>query len=515
MKAIYSCCIIDPFLDVALKLQKEKNVEPVYWVGDIRTGDYPMELNAVKEKFPNVVIHGFVEAWKGIFPEEVGNEYMQNYVDIDFLRNLSNEELQALSMMDRIDYDRRSFCYMERERHFIRLYKYWNFIIEKFKPEIVISAVNPHRVFDYVLYIICKQRRIRFISFQWSMAEGRLFALENFSEKNAISSVIDKLYKEALESDALLEHLPVDIRNNYEKVCGLYNDARPRYMAQHDKDNVKSSSMLYLIRRYINTYHPFSNIGNIRKGHTTNTYKNSKYKLEDSHFSFFEWYQLRKKTLKYNAELSDYYKSKSTSVDLSKKFIVYFLHYQPEETTSPNGDIFANQLLCIETLLKNTSEDTLIYVKEHPNQFMSHMQGHTKRLKSFYDDLATYNRVRLVSLDVESYSLIEKSIAVSTVTGTVGWEAACKKKPVIIFGVIWYERMQGILRVYDSESASRIQSFIDCYKYSEKAILAYLKAFSRCSFRAYHYDGYKAITNVSQEESVENLYNAIVSYIPD
>ena len=513
MKAIYSCCIVDPFLDVALKLQRENGIEPVYWIGDIHTPNNPSELELVKSHFPNAVIQGFVEAWKGIFPNEIGTEFYQSYLGIDLLRDLSSEELMALSMMDRVDYDRASFCYMERERHYLRLIRFWEFVIQKYHPDVVISAVNPHRVFDYVLYLLCKKKNIKFISFQWSLTEGRIYALNYFSDVNAVANLIDKKYADYLKEDNFLEQLPEDIQQNYSKVCGHYDKARPRYMLQHDKDNVKSSNMLFLFRRFIKTYHPFSNFSKIKNGFSTNTYKNGKYKLEDSRFSYFEWFKKRRETLKYNKDLFHYYQEKASDVDLSKKFIVLFLHYQPEETTSPNGDMFTNQLLCIDTLLKNTDEDVFVYVKEHPNQFMSHMQGHTKRLKSFYDDLEAFRRVRLVSLNVESFLLIEKAIAVSTVTGTVGWEAACKRKPVIIFGVIWYERMKGVLRVVDDESARKIQEFISHYEYLENNILAYLRAFADCSIRAYHYDGYKEITKISHDESVENLYKSMLPII--
>lgn len=516
MNAIYSCCIADPFLDVARKMEMNLDVMPVYWIGDIQSAVALQDEEDIKTAFPDIIFQKYFDAWKGVFPEQIEKKASSSYLDIDFLRMFSSQELQAISMMDRQDYDRHSFIFMERERYYYSLVKKWFACFDLYKPDIVISAVNPHRVFDYILYLVCRYRGVKFISFQFSMEAGRIFPIVNFSDFAALSKMLDEDYQSILNRKIALSQLPEDIQRNYKKLSSDYKSARPTYMVAHDVDDVKNRNMFFLFKRFMKSHKLLGKCNIFKEGQTLTIYKNANYSLEQSRFSIYEWYKMRRRTFAYNNFLYNYYCSRTSEIDLHAFYISFFLHYQPEETTSPSGDIFANQLLCIETLLKNTPERVMIYVKEHPNQFMSHMQGFTKRIKEFYDDLLFNNsRVKLVSFDVESFSLISNALAVSTVTGTVGWEAAVRRKPVIIFGFIWYERMKGVLRVVDDASASKIYDFISNYQYNESAILSYLYAFSKHSILAYHYQSYKEMTGYSHSDSVDNICKSLDLLIKD
>ena len=509
MKAIYSCCIIDPFFDVAKLLNDRLGIQPVYWIGDINSVVSNDEQELRKE-YPNIPFQPYFEAWRGIFPKEIERAASTSYIDVDFLRSFSSQELQAISMMDRQDYDQHSFIFMERERYFLSLVKKWLACFELYKPDIVISAINPHRVFDYVLYLVCKYKNIKYVSFQYSMEIGRIFPLEDFANINSMAKLLDEDYHNFMDKGVDQSHLPTDILSNFNRLTADYAIARPQYMMTHDVDDVKNRNVYHLARRFMSKHHLFGKDSLLKIGQTRTIYKNSKYSLEHSRFSVLDWYLKRRQTLKYNSFLRDYYCARAFStIDLKEKYIIFFLHYQPEETTAPNGDIFVNQLLCVETLLKNTPPYVNIYVKEHPNQFMSHMQGHTKRIKEFYDDLLLSSRVKLVPLEIDSFSLMTNAIAVSTVTGTVGWEAVVRKKPVIIFGVIWYERLNGVLRVVDDFTASKIYEFINTYKYDEGSIIAYLAAVAKHSILAYHYKGYKEITGYSHSDTVKNIFDSL------
>ncbi|WP_276866665.1 hypothetical protein [Bacteroides heparinolyticus] len=514
MNVIYSCCAVDPFLKVAKALERERRIAPVYWIGDIASVDADsVDEEMTRKVYPTMPFQRYFDAWRGVFPEEIEKKAAETYFDIDFIRQFSSEELQALSMMDRLDYDRHSFIYMERERYYISLVKKWLACFDIYKPDMVISAVNPHRVFDYVLYLVCKYKGVRFVSFQWSIEAGRIYPLEDFSNKDALKRLLDSDYQMNLKKETSDFDLPDDINRNYKRMSVDYSTARPKYMAAHDVDDKNNQSLFFLMRRFMTSHKIFGKQSMFIVGQTRTIYKNRDYSLEHSKFSVWEWYKKRRETFKYNKYLHDYYCNHTSDVALDVPYIAFFLHYQPEETTSPNGDIFANQFLCIETLLKNTPESVFIYVKEHPNQFMSHMQGHTKRIKEYYDDLISNPRVKLVPFEKDSFSLMTNALAVSTVTGTVGWEAAVRKKPVIIFGLIWYERMKGVLRVTDDETASKINDFIKSYKYDEHAILAYLYTFANHSILAYHYKGYKEICGYSEETTVTNICNSLIQLL--
>ncbi|WP_321307531.1 hypothetical protein [Marinifilum fragile] len=502
MRVIYNTCILDPWAQVAKKLQDEHGYEPVYWVGYDKAFDNSGEV--IPKMFPDAIFHPYWDAWKGIFPKEIEEKYSESYVDLDFLKSNAFQELQAIKMMDRMDYDRYSFNFMERERLFLNLIKYWTACIKNCKPDIVISPVLPHRIYDYVLYALCKYYDIKYVCFQYTLTPGRVFAV---SDIFSIGEIFDKDYELMSNQDIKKENLPKEILDAYEKVKSDYSVARPAYMGRHDVMDKKAMKISFLAKRFLK--HEISK-GFLKHGIKNTYYKNRKYSIENTQFNILHYTLKRKITHRYNRALKKHYTSLTSQVDFDAPYVIFFPHYQPEATTSPGADIFVNQRLCIEALLKNTPKDYYIYVKEHPNQFMSHMQGHTSRIKEFYDDLVKNPRVKFVPFDIDSYTLIRGAKAVSTITGTAGWEAMVQKKPVIIFGIIWYEKYSGVLRITNEKSASKITSFIENYKYDEQNLLAYLAAFAKNSIKAYHYIKVKEKIDISEEECLNNLTNEVV-----
>ncbi|MBE6270418.1 MAG: hypothetical protein E7101_05640 [Prevotella ruminicola] len=512
MRAVYVCCIADPYIDVAIRLKKEKGIEPIYWISDLDSTHGDVE-NLVKKEFPEITYQRYYDAWHGVFPREIENASHEEGIEIDFLKKFYNEELQSLSMMDRMDYDRKSFNMMERERFFLSLVRKWMAFFKLYKPDIVIASNNPHRVFDHVLYLVCKYKGIPYITSMYTQMVGRMFMLEDFRKPNIIGEIMDEAYAQNLGKEIDVTLLPRDIQDNYNRLHKDYKDAKPYYMNSFDKLNSKNKNYFFLMRRFISDHNLLIGEDKILKGQKHTIYKEGKRSPEEWNFSLWEWYSMRKGADKYKKSLFNHYNAISEEAPLDVPYVAFFLHYQPEENTCPNAGMFANQYLCILSLLRSLPDNVMIYVKEHPHQFMSHMQGQTKRIKEFYDDLAAIPRVKLINFSMDSFSLMANAMAVATVAGTAGWEAAVKGKPVIVYGMSWYERMKGVMRVTDDESAKHVYEFIQNYKFDNQAVLAYLYTFAQKSYTGYNYKGYKELTGYSHEESVENIYNALNAVI--
>lgn len=508
MRILYNTCVADPFVFVAEKMQKDYDYEPVYWIGYDDDGSEEL----VKEHLPNTKYHNWRDAWKAVFPNDIEEEIKYVNLDIDMLRSLSMYELQGIKMMDRLDNDRYSFNFMEREQFYHNLMKGWMACLNVYRPDVVISGVNPHRVYDYVLYLVCKYRGIHFLNFQHTLCEERTFCVNG---NYTIGDIFDKSYVAALNNTRLSpEDLAPEIKAQFDKVVKSYKEAAPQYMAVHKVNHKKYSNWFYLIGKGITTYSFFGKDKVKVKGDFS--LKKRGTELKDAHFSLVETAEMMRKAQKYKNELNKLYSSlTSTPVD-GEKYVLFPLHFQPEETTSPSGDIFVNQILVVETLLKNTPETYMIYVKEHPQQLQSHTAGHKSRIKDYYTYLSKLPRVKLMPLELNSYQLMKNATAVATITGTVGWEALMHHIPVIIFGFIWYEKMPGVLRVTDSASASRIMQFIADYKYDEHKVVSYLKAFEENTVYAYHYLDQKATMNMKTEDCAAILSQYIfkrVEYI--
>lgn len=511
MRIIYSTCLADPWVKVAQKLKKEHGYEPVYWNG---YGNLDDSKNMVFNAFPNVIFHPSLDACKGIFPKEIAARFAGSFINIDFLEDNAFFELQAIKMMDRMDPDRYSFNFMERQRHFRNLLKYWAACINYLKPDLVVSDNVPHIVFDYVLYLLCKFYNIKFITFRGSPFLGRVIPL---TEISSIGDILDEEYAEMMDSGSTIESLkrslPKGVIEQYEKVKLDYDSAEPDAMKKNLIDHKKSSSLLSLTKKFVLDMNRFKDRYFGKDGFINNEiptfYKQRSKSIENSKSTVLNYALLKLKANAYKKMLKKYYNSLAEEPDYSVPYVIVNLHYQPELSTSPAGCIFVDQRLCIEVLAKHLPSDYWIYVKEHSSQFYAQFLGQAGRITPFYDDLKSYPQVRFMPLHVDPFTLLEHSRAVATITGTSGWEAMVRGKPVICFGLSWYEKYAGVLKIVDEKSASRITPFIEGYKFDEGNLLAYLNAFSKKSIKAYAHRGLKEIMNQGEDECVSNLAESI------
>jgi hypothetical protein len=511
MKVLYNTCFADPWIRVAKELKEKHNLTPMHWIGN----QFDNSEKLLNQVFPDCVYYPRLDLWRGVFPDDIEEEWEKVPFDIDLLRELSVYELQAIKMMDRMDNDQHSFSFMERQRLYRKNLKKWSVYLSKYKPDLVIGAIVPHRAYDYPLYLLCKHLKIPFLFFKNSAFMGRIVhAKDIYSITDKISNTYKQLKVKNLSTEELISGLDTDIIEGFLKVQGDYSDAEPGYMRRHVSRAKQESSILGLTIRLIkllseNKVKYFGPDAYFFKG-VPSYYKERQKAIEHSRLSLYAHIKRKREGVAIKKRLKKYYLSHTVTPDYEKKFVYLPLHYQPEMTSNPSGDIFVDQLLCVDVLSSNLPDDYHIYIKEHPSQFLPHTEGHTSRLKEFYDDLLLYKNVRLMPLNSNPFELTKRAKAVATITGTAGWEAMVLKKPVIIFGLSWYENYDGVLKIQNQASARKIKSFIEGFTFDEPNLLCYLKAFQDNSTLAYYDMFLKDKMELEEEECVGNLVNLVL-----
>ncbi len=111
-----------------------------------------------------------------------------------------------------------------------------------------------------------------------------------------------------------------------------------------------------------------------------------------------------------------------------QKYIYFPLHCTNEYSTQVKGTMWINQLPIIEALAKSIPFDWKIVVKEHPGILVWRV-----RPKSFYDEIKSYSNVQLIPTNTDSSLVIDNAQLVINISGSTGWEAILRGKPVIGF----------------------------------------------------------------------------------
>lgn len=515
-KAIYINCWQEPWVDVAHELEKQYDIHPCIWIG------YSSMDNSdviVPKEFPDVMYIDNLDAWMGRFPEKINKMAADYYLDIDYLRKHSDHELQAIKMMDRVDHDLYSFNFMERQRHYRNMIKQWMAVIEELKPDLIIATEIPHRLYDYVLFWLCQEYNIPYIILTWTSFPNRCMASLNQFYVLEDMFVNDWLnFEKSYNNEELEKIIAPDILDYYNKNKIKSNQsAALKYMESREwQIHFKSPlriALPYVIRILAGRYSLKSIFKSAKFEELGYVYfaKNKKCQYERNNNSILGCIRSRVIKRQLLKALYCYYENIAEVPDYSKKYVCVFLHFQPEAASCPAGDIFVDQKLCIELLLKNLPESYDIYVKEHPHQFVPYYESQTGKMKDFYDDLKKYSRVKIISTKVDSWELIKNAEAISTIVGTAGWQAICLQKPIIVFGFSWYSNYsKGVLRITNEESANKIAQFIREYKYDEHSLLAYLASVTKNTYLAAYFrngEGYDMV--VPREESIKNLFLAI------
>jgi capsule polysaccharide modification protein KpsS len=105
--------------------------------------------------------------------------------------------------------------------------------------------------------------------------------------------------------------------------------------------------------------------------------------------------------------------------------------------------------------------------------------------------------------------------AVATITGTAGWEALVKQKPVMVFGHNFYEYAPGVSLITTKEDAKEsINNIINkTFIYDENKLKLFLQAVEDTAIKGHIDLLYKQVSQCTTEESVINISRYIHEFI--
>ena len=117
------------------------------------------------------------------------------------------------------------------------------------------------------------------------------------------------------------------------------------------------------------------------------------------------------------------------------KYICMFLQYQPEQTTLPDGGLFVHQLFAIQMLYSAVAPMGIsLVIREHPATFESVFDPKW-RPRDYYRTIKSIGpNIYFDDIHADPFSLIENSVAVSSINGSVLLEALLRGKPAVAFG---------------------------------------------------------------------------------
>ncbi len=491
MNTIYLCAIAQPWIKTIKRLNTEFDLNPsyvVHWQND--------EKEFVDANLKNCHLQKIDDAWKGLgFPADI-----DRYIfDEQELSQISYYELVGLKMMDRLDPDGESFPFNNRLYFFRDLLGYWFNVVDSRNIELVISPSIPHRVFDYALYIVCKIKNIKFVMFQ----------LTPFGSNSVLTDDIDSM--PMLKSEATQNAEPSQtVQQRIAKVHNDYDKAIPSYMLSHaenDKKNYAKLSLAYS-KKLTRSYKLLTS--------SPNTYwVEDGFAPSETQYSWVKFYSMQLKRKHLVEDFKKQYQKMITQA-LPDKYVLVALHYQPEETSCPTGGAYSDQILMIQLLNQQLPKDITILVKEHKSQFYAHQESASGRTPLFYRRIREISeRVKFVSETHDPFELIDSAQLVVTISGTIGWESAIRGIPVLTFGRAWYE---GMPRVFKIKTKAELASALSHVKEQRNKdltpeIMQFHAALEKKFITAKHYKSYLPNSDVTMDESVDNLVYGLERFL--
>ncbi len=392
--------------------------------------------------------------------------------------------------------------YEESKQEYLRHLQFWHHIILTEKIDAIFLCCLPHTPWEYVIYCIGKIRKIPILVLEPTHFSGRYaygetvetigyntaLKYKELHEKNEINIILNKQMQDFYDKHREDRRAKISYKTT-RKLRDMMSKETERYI----RPSAIIQRKLYLlksIRRY-------KREGNKRL-----------LQFERKRF-YYDNIMTLKALFRYMTiyKQSDYNRI-AQYPDYAKPYVYFALQLEPEASTLPKSGVFAEQIISIKLLAKSLEKYKIyIYVKEHV------VQKH--REKSFYEELLKIRNVKLIKTTVNTYDLINSSIAVSTQTGTCIWEGILRNKPALVFadGCYW-KGAPGVFRIRDVRTCRKAMEKIlnGELNINDDNLKRYLMAVEQTTIKTFLEPNEYGEASPSNDESIENVVDLISNW---
>ncbi len=456
-------------------LEKQSN-KIVYWIGG--HGDE-------KHVPAGTVFHNMFDATRGISPEGVDiSEFSPPGKDL--IERLYKVESLILIMMNRRT---GKLGINERKHLYYNLLQYWYGVLQKYAPDIIINQSIPHDICSYLVYELAHLLNIKTLVLQETGVSDRLLTYNDFWKGS------DDLHKELQKNQGKnfsLKDLSQDVREYYKTQANPEYNAVPTDIILLKNRFAGFNLFLRRLKRLKNSLK--KGIGSVLSVMIQSIIRRLGQNLKKEYESVQAKFDLKKPDF------------------LNKKFVYMPLHNQPECSTCPLGDMFVEQILVIKTLSASLPLNWIIYVKEHPIQWIRRgLLFSNDRYRGYYKKIAKLKNVQLVPMKISGDTLVNGSQTVDVISGRTGWQATLKSKPAMIFGYPWYKDCSEIFRIKDVESCKEaIKKITSGFTVSQQKIINYLKCLDNTTIHGYLDPNLEKNSQLTKQENMNNVVQKIL-----
>ena len=398
-----------------------------------------------------------------LLDDEVHNRYKTEKLDLEYIRRIEKEygipNLWPYIAVDRVlmfnqlvreyPYNTPKYTHEELLRIFQVHAKAVIEMLKKEKPDFIFASVIG-ALGNLFIYHVAKKMGIKIYILMSATTKTRYLISEDYYRLTDAN----KLFKEYLSGNPETKDAEKFLNEFRQKPKSYLND---NYFKQISKASHFQFLLPNNIWKSISWY--FKVLSKYKKQH----------KFQDYTYEIHPWYYIVdriKRKVRNAIGVSDLY----DEFKPEELFAFFPLHYEPEIALLLYAPYFTDQINLIRHIARSLPLEYKLYVKEHPAMV-------PYRPRKYYKELKKIPNVKLINPAISSFDIIPHAKLITVITGSVGWEAAMLKKPVISFGDYFFNDLPAIKKCENIKKLPYlVQEQLNNFEHNEEELLKFLQA---------------------------------------